>query len=173
MLAVAAGVVFYGLLAVFPAVTALVSLYGLSQVLPRSAINAHFSLEFCRRAVDILRKQIDRLTAGSGAKLGFGFLFGLAVALGANAGMKAIMDALNVVYEEKEKRGFIRLNLMSLAFTISATVAAISSWRRRGGSGRAQLSRASKCERIAASPWPLAPLVAGRTFWSCSTVLLH
>jgi membrane protein len=33
--------------------------------------------------------------------------------------MKAIMDALNVVYEEKEKRGFIKLNLISLAFTLA------------------------------------------------------
>jgi len=72
-------------------------------------------------ALDILREQIGRLTAGSGAKLGLGFIFGLAVALwSANAGMKAIMDALNVVYEEKEKRGFIKLNLISLAFTIAA-----------------------------------------------------
>ena len=38
----------------------------------------------------------------------------------ANAGMKAIMDALNVVYDEKEKRGFIKLNLVSLAFTVAA-----------------------------------------------------
>ena len=59
--------------------------------------------------MEILREQIGRLTAGSGAKLGFGFVFGLAVALwSANAGMKAIMDALNVVYDEKEKRGFIK-----------------------------------------------------------------
>jgi membrane protein len=49
-----------------------------------------------------------------------GFIFGLAVALwSANSGMKAIMDALNVVYEEKEKRGFIKLNLISLAFTLA------------------------------------------------------
>ena len=34
----------------------------------------------------------------------------------ANAGMKAIIDALNVAYEETEKRGFIRLNLISLCF---------------------------------------------------------
>ena len=50
LLAVAAGVVFYGLLAVFPAVTALVSLYGLSQVRRRSAINSRFSAEFFRTA---------------------------------------------------------------------------------------------------------------------------
>jgi membrane protein len=56
-----------------------------------------------------------------GGKLRFGFVFGLAVALwSANAGMKAIIDALNVVYKEKEKRGFIKLNLISLAFTLAA-----------------------------------------------------
>ncbi len=122
MLAVAAGVVFYGLLAVFPAVTALVSLYGLFA--SPSAISEQLSLLagiLPQGAVDILREQIGRLTAGSAAKLGLGFVFGLAVALwSANAGMKAVIDALNVVYEEKEKRGFIKLNLISLAFTIAA-----------------------------------------------------
>jgi membrane protein len=34
--------------------------------------------------------------------------------------MKAIMDALNVVHEEKEKRSFIMFNLVSLAFTLAA-----------------------------------------------------
>jgi membrane protein len=127
LLAVAAGVVFYGLLAVFPAVTALVSLYGLFA--SPSAISDQLSLLagiLPQGAVEILREQIGRLTAGSGAKLGFGFIFGLAVALwSANAGMKAIMDALNVVYEEKEKRGFIKLNLISLAFTIGAIVSVL------------------------------------------------
>jgi membrane protein len=116
LLAVAAGAVFYGLLAVFPAVTALVSLYGLFA--SPSAISDQLSLLaeiLPQGAVEILREQIGRLTAGSGAKLGFGFVFGLAVAL-----WSAIMDALNVVYEEKEKRGFIKLNLISLAFTIAA-----------------------------------------------------
>ena len=122
LLAVAAGVVFYGLLAVFPAVTALVSLYGLFA--SPAVIGDQLSLAadiLPQGVVDILREQIGRLTAGSGAKLGFGFLFGLVVALwSANAGMKAIMDALNVVYEEKEKRGFFKLNLVSLAFTVAA-----------------------------------------------------
>ena len=122
LLAVAAGVVFYGLLAVFPAITALVSLYGLFA--SSAAIGDHLSLAagiLPQGAVDILREQIGHLASGSGAKLGFGFVIGLAVALWtANAGMKAIMDALNVVYEEKEKRGFIKLTLVSLAFTLAA-----------------------------------------------------
>jgi len=127
LLAVAAGVVFYGLLALFPAVTALVSLYGLFG--NASAINDHLASLggiLPGNAIDIIHEQIVRLTAKSGAKLGFGFVIGLVLSLwSANAGMKAIIDALNVVYEEKEKRGFIKLNLVSLAFTLAAIGSAL------------------------------------------------
>ena len=84
MLAVAAGVVFYGLLAVFPAVTALVSLYGLFA--SPSAISDQLSLLagiLPQGAVEILRELIGRLTAGSGAKLGFGLSSGLPSPCGA------------------------------------------------------------------------------------------
>jgi membrane protein len=122
LLAVAAGVVFYGLLAMFPAITAAVSLYGLFA--KASTINEHLSLIagfVPGGAVDIIQEQVNRLISKGDAKLGFGFIFGLGIALwSANSGMKAIMDALNVVYDEKEKRGFIKLNLVSLAFTVSA-----------------------------------------------------
>lgn len=121
LLAVAAGVVFYGLLALFPAVTALVSLYGLFA--KAATISNHLTMMagiLPGSAVDIIREQVTRLTAKGDAKLGFGFAAGLGIALwSANAGMKAIMDALNVVYEEKEKRGFTKLNLVSLAFTLA------------------------------------------------------
>jgi len=61
---------------------------------------------------------------GSSYKLSFGFAAGLGVALwSANAGMKAVMDALNIVYEEDEKRGFVRLTLISLTFIIAGIVA--------------------------------------------------
>jgi membrane protein len=115
-------VVFYGLLALFPAVTALVSLYGLFA--KASTISEHLSAAaglLPESAMSIVRDQVDRLAAKGDAKLGFGFVIGLAVALwSANSGMKAILDALNVVYEEKEKRGFIKLNLVSLCFTLAA-----------------------------------------------------
>lgn len=51
------------------------------------------------------------------------FVFRLLVAIwSANAGMKAVLDALNVVYEEKEKRGFLKLNLISLTFTVASLI---------------------------------------------------
>jgi membrane protein len=127
LLSVAAGVVFYSLLAVFPAVAAFVSLYGL--VADASTIDAHLSLAagiFPAGAVELLHEQITKLVAKSDAKLSLGFLTGLAVALwSANAGMKAIIDALNVVYDEKEKRGLVKLNLVSLLFTFIALTSLI------------------------------------------------
>ena len=69
-------------------------------------------------AIDVIRDQLDRLTSQPPGKLGIGFAVSLAVSLwSANGGIKALFDALNVVYEEREERGFIRLNAISLGFT--------------------------------------------------------
>jgi membrane protein len=119
LLAVAAGVVFYGLLAIFPAVTAFVSLYGLFA--KASTISDHLSLAagvIPSGGVDIIQEQINRITAKGDARLSLAFAFSLGLALwSANAGMKAVINALNVTYNEKEERGFIKLNLISLALT--------------------------------------------------------
>jgi membrane protein len=127
LLAVSAGVVFYGLLALFPAVTALVSLYGLFA--SPTSINEHLSMAtglLPSSAFDIFREQVNRIAQSGSTNLSLGFIFGLGLALwSANAGMKAIFDALNVVYNEKEKRGLIRLNLVSLAFTICGIAAVL------------------------------------------------
>ena len=125
LLAVAAGVVFYGLLAVFPAITAFVSLYGL--MADPSTIHERLSLAtgvLPQGALNILNEQLTRLTSHRTSALSVGFIGGLLVALwSANAGAKAIMDALNVAYDETEKRSFVRLNLVALAFTLGAIVA--------------------------------------------------
>ena len=119
LLAVAAGVVFYGLLALFPAVTAFVSLYGLFA--KSSTISDHLALAagvIPSGGVEIIQEQINRITAKGDARLSLAFAFSLGLALwSANAGMKAVIDALNVTYNEKEKRGIIKLNLISLALT--------------------------------------------------------
>ena len=125
LLAVAAGVVFYGLLALFPTITALVSIYGLFT--DPSTIGGHLSLAagfLPAGGMEILEEQVKRIASKSDSKLGFAFLIGLGLALwSANAGMKAVIDALNVIYDETEKRGFIKLNLLSLAFTAGGILA--------------------------------------------------
>jgi membrane protein len=113
LLAVAGGVVFFSLLALFPAVAAFVSLYGLFA--DASTIDQHLFIAsgiLPGGGVDLLHEELTRLAAKSDSKLSFGFLFGLAFALwSANAGMKAMIDALNVAYEVKDSRSFIRLTL--------------------------------------------------------------
>ena len=125
LLAIAAGVVFFGLLAVFPAITALVSSYGLFA--DPSTIGANLqtlALMLPEGSFQIVQDQIARVLAKGNTALGVTFLFGLALAIwSANAGVKAVIDALNVVYEEREKRSFIRLNLLSLAFTTGGIAA--------------------------------------------------
>ena len=119
LLATAAGVVFFGLLAIFPAVTALVSCYGLFAT--PSTIGANLqtlALMLPEGSFQIVQDQISRVLEKGNTALGATFLFGLALAVwSANAGVKSVIDALNVVFEEREKRGFVRLNLLSLAFT--------------------------------------------------------
>lgn len=124
LLAVAAGVTFYALLALFPAIGAFVSIYGL--VADPATIQEHLqSLSglLPGGAVEIIGGQVQRISEQGSTTLSFTLAAGLAVSLwSANAGMKAIIDALNVVYDEEEKRGFIRLNAISLAMTLGAIV---------------------------------------------------
>ncbi len=119
ILAVAAGVTFYGLLALFPAIAALVSIYGLFA--DPAIIQDHLNLlsgVLPGGALEIISEQVKRITSKESGTLGFAFVSGLVISLwSANAGMKAVFDALNVAYDEEEKRGFIALNLRSLTFT--------------------------------------------------------
>ncbi|HWK96511.1 MAG TPA: YihY/virulence factor BrkB family protein [Pseudolabrys sp.] len=125
LLALAAGVVFYGLLAIFPAITALVSSYALFA--DPATIRGHLDLVASLMpagAYSIVTEQVTRIVTRTTGNLSFTFFFGFGLALwSANAGMKAIIDALNIVYGVKERRSFVWLNLVSLAFTVAALVA--------------------------------------------------
>ena len=70
----------------------------------------------------VIGEQMRRLIQSDHAHLGFTFLTSLLISVwSANAGVKALMAGLNDAYEEREKRGFIRLNLLSLTFTLGLT----------------------------------------------------
>jgi membrane protein len=127
LLLIAGGVVFYGLLATVPAITALVSMYGIFT--PASTINAQLSFladVMPAGAYQLISDQIVRIAGNSDGKLTLAFILGLGIALwSANAGVKAVFDALNVVYDEDEKRGWIKLNAISLSFTFAGVVVLI------------------------------------------------
>lgn len=123
---VAAGVTFYLLLALFPALGALVSLYSL--IADPAVISSHveqLSGILPEAAVGIVSGQLDSLAAQDSNVLGVGFVIGLAFALwSANGGVKALFEAMNIAYDDTEKRGFIRLSLLTLAFTLCAILLA-------------------------------------------------
>ncbi|RXH35460.1 YihY/virulence factor BrkB family protein [Bradyrhizobium zhanjiangense] len=125
LLATAGGVVFFGLLAIFPAVTALVSSYGLFADPSTISDNLQkLAMMLPEGTFQIVEEQVGRVVSKGNTALGATFLFGLVLAIwSANAGVKAIFDALNVAYEEREKRSFIRLNMVSLAFTVGGIMA--------------------------------------------------
>lgn len=110
LLATAGGVVFFGLLAIFPAVTAVVSSYGLFAEPSTISANLHMlAMMLPEGAFQIVEDQVGRVVSHRNTALGITFLFGLVLAVwSANAGVKAIFDALNVAYEEREKRSFVR-----------------------------------------------------------------
>jgi membrane protein len=124
VLLVAAGVTFYGLLALFPAVAALVSLYGLftdpASISEQLRLLSGFLPD---GALEVIGDQVKRISAQGQGNLSFTFVGTLLLSLwGANAATKAMFDALNIIYKEREKRGFISLTIHSLLFTLAGLV---------------------------------------------------
>jgi membrane protein len=127
VMANAAAVTFYVLLGLFPAVAALISIYG------AFADPSHLKDQVDQLGglipgggIDIIRGQIDSLTKNGHAALGWAAALGIVTSIwSANAGVKAFFDALNAVYHENEKRNFFRLTLTSLGFTLGLIVFAV------------------------------------------------
>ncbi len=124
---VAAGVAYYAFLALFPALVALISLYGLiadpSDVerLMRSA-NAVMPGE----ASTLLNGQLHSLVTSSSSSLSLGVAFSVLLALwSAMSGTKTLMTAFNIAYEEDEKRGFLHLNAVALMLTLGVIAGAV------------------------------------------------
>lgn len=117
---VAAGVAFYALLAIFPAVTALMALAGLviepAQVTQQLDALTDFIPE---EAATIILDQAVAVTGSEETGLGWAFLIGLSLALySASKGVGSLMEGLNVAYDEDETRGFIK----RLAWTLGLTL---------------------------------------------------
>ncbi|MDZ3837878.1 MAG: YihY/virulence factor BrkB family protein [Rhodospirillales bacterium] len=117
---VAAGVAFYGLLAVFPALAALVMVYGLFA----DPADVQRQLEPIKDVIpsdafDILSGQLSAVASKGSQPLGLGLLLTLGLSLwSATSGVKALFSAMNIAYEERESRNFFKLNAVALLFTI-------------------------------------------------------
>lgn len=119
---VAAGVTFYTLLAFFPGLGAFVALYGLFADVndAREQLRA-LSVVLSPDILDFVGEQMLRVAQARSGGLSFAFVFSLLLSIwSANGAMKSIFLGLNIAYEEEERRGFVRVTLTSLAFTLGA-----------------------------------------------------
>ena len=124
---VAAGVAFYAFIALVPLMAATVLTYGFVAS-PASVFKNMQSLTAVM-PTDIAKLVGDQLMGvveSSSGKKGFGILLALGVSLfGARNAAGSVIIALNIAYEEEEKRGFLKVTALALALTVGAVVAAI------------------------------------------------
>lgn len=116
---IAAGVAFYGMLAVFPAITSLVSIYGLLAD-PADVQSQFASLKgiIPVEAWSLMNEQLKAVAAASKKGLGAGAALGVLVALwSGGAGLGALMTALNIAYREREKRSLLAFYATAVLFT--------------------------------------------------------
>lgn len=117
---VAGGVTFFGLLSLFPAITAFVSLYGLWA--DPLTIQTHLELLetlLPASALDIIRAQVVAIASASTGALSLAGVVALLLAFwSANGGMKALLSALNVAFFQRETRSFVQLNVAAMCFTV-------------------------------------------------------
>ena len=120
LLSIAGGVSFFVLLAIFPAITALVSAYGLF-FNPATIANdiGQLSDLVPANVLTIVHEQATRIASNNSQTLSLGLVIGILASLWSTmSGVKALIDALNVIYEQRESRSFIKLNVVALVFTL-------------------------------------------------------
>jgi membrane protein len=124
---IAAGVSFYAMLSIFPALAAIVALYGF--VADPATVQhqiAEIQGVIPGEARKLLLDQLQAIVTAPRAKLGLGLIVGLGVALwGARSGVVTLITALNIAYEEEEKRSLLRFQLAAMAMTLGTVVFAI------------------------------------------------
>ena len=118
----AAGVAFYVLLALFPAIIAGVSIYGLvaDPQTVRDQIN-QLAQTLSPETAKLIGTQVQQVTSSAGGALGFATILGILTALwSASSGMKALITGVNLAYDETEGRKFVKLRGLSILMTLGA-----------------------------------------------------
>jgi membrane protein len=159
----AAGVAFFAMLALFPAIAALIAIYGL--VSDPIDVSTHLSsIEplLPRDAYGIIEGQVQAVVGAPDQRLGLASVLGLLVSLwSTRAAVGALMEGLNVVYEERERRSLVRILATSIGLTVLlvllsvaaiAAIVAVPGYVQRGELGALGTWIAG------VAPWPILGL---------------
>ncbi|MGX1305348.1 membrane protein [Amorphus suaedae] len=124
---IAAGVTFYAMMGLFPAIVALVSIYGLVT----DASSLQDQIQFLsgylpRDALSLLSTELHRITQVRGGSLGIAAIASIAVALwSVNSAVLALFQSLNVAYGEAEKRSIFKLYSTGFLVTIGIIIVTV------------------------------------------------
>jgi membrane protein len=123
---IAAGVAFYAMLALFPAMIVVVSVYGLVMDPEEIAVQVRTLGVLPGDVRSILTGQLDALARAPSGRLSLSLAFGVLVALlSASAGMKALVTGVNAAYSEAETRGFVRLRGLAFVLTLGGSLVTV------------------------------------------------
>jgi membrane protein len=123
----AAAMVYYGFLALFPGLIAVVSIYGLVSD-PQAVADqiARLSDALPAAAADIIESQLTEIVSSSRAGLGIGLILSLAATFwSVSSGVAALVRGINGIFETTETRSFLQLRLLALALTAGLIVFAV------------------------------------------------
>ncbi|MDT0643781.1 YihY/virulence factor BrkB family protein [Zunongwangia sp. F363] len=121
---VSAGVTFYAFLAIFPALTALISIYGLTTDPQQiEAQLSQISAMMPQEAFHLLQKRIENFIAKSPNSLGWGTAIGILFSIwSANKGTKSLFKGIDIAYDTVDDHGFFKQLLLATTFTLGGTI---------------------------------------------------
>lgn len=171
---IAAGVAFYGFLALVPLLGSLVLAYGLfvdphDVARHMQAVTAMVPTD----AAKLIDDQLSAVVTTAASKKGFGLVVALLLALyGAMKGAGAIVTALNVAYEQPEDRGFVKTTLVNAAVTVGAVLIAIAALMAISATGFAE-DIATRISPVAATAIKIASWVVAAVLASAAVAALY
>jgi membrane protein len=124
---IAGGVAFFGFLSLFPALSAVISTYGLladpSDVEGQVNVLAGALPEGARA---VLKTEVAALTSRSSGSLSLEVVVGIVAAVwAATKGTRALLTALTMAFQQEETRGHLRMNVVAFCFTGGAMVVGV------------------------------------------------
>jgi membrane protein len=124
---VAAGIAFYGLLAIVPAIVAIISLWAIvfdpQQITQQISNISHLLPE---EAAKIIRQQAEQASQDVGAGMSLAAIGGILLAIySASRGVNGFMEGLNIIYDEEENRGVFKRTALKLFLTLGAILMTI------------------------------------------------
>ncbi len=119
---VAAGIAFYGLLAMVPAIVATLSIWAIAfdpqQITQQITTISHL---LPGEAASIIQQQAEQASQDAGAGMSLAAVGGVLLAIySASKGVNGLMEGLNIIYDEEENRGVVKRTILKLALTTGA-----------------------------------------------------